>query len=130
MLASHQAGEPFPAGLPDAVGEATGAVLAEAEAARRACVAAVAGNCRGSAVAGEEILDEVFTRYLGTNPALVRVTVTEGRVTLAGEVEKKIMIPLAVRMSRSVDASWMSRTSSRLPSTTAASPRHLTRPSC
>jgi len=51
----------------------------------------------------EEILDEVFTRYLGTNPTLVRVTVTDGMVTLAGEVEKKSMIPFAVRMSRSVD---------------------------
>ncbi|HUY48735.1 MAG TPA: CBS domain-containing protein [Streptosporangiaceae bacterium] len=51
----------------------------------------------------EEIIDEVFTDFLGTNPALVRVTVTEGVVTLAGEVEKKSMIPFAVRMSRSVD---------------------------
>lgn len=34
---------------------------------------------------------------------LVRVDVTEGMVTLAGEVEQKSMIPLAVRMSRSVD---------------------------
>jgi CBS domain-containing protein len=51
----------------------------------------------------DEITREVFTDYLGTNPVLVRVSVTEGMVTLAGEVEKKSMIPLAVRMSRSVD---------------------------
>lgn len=51
----------------------------------------------------DEIIGEVFAHYLGTNPALVRVTVTEGMVTLAGEVGKKSMIPLAVRMSRSVD---------------------------
>ena len=51
----------------------------------------------------DEIIDEVFTDYLGTNPALVHVTVTEGVVTLAGEVGKKSMIPFAVRMSRSVD---------------------------
>jgi CBS domain-containing protein len=51
----------------------------------------------------EEIIDKVFTDYLGTSPALVRVTVTEGLVTLAGVVEKKSMIPFAVRMSRSVD---------------------------
>ena len=51
----------------------------------------------------QEIIDEVLTDYLGTDPALVRVTVTEGVVTLAGEVEKKSMIPFAVRMSRSVD---------------------------
>ena len=51
----------------------------------------------------QEIIDEVLTDYLGTDPALVRVTVTEGVVTLAGEVGKKSMIPFAVRMSRSVD---------------------------
>ncbi len=51
----------------------------------------------------EEILSEVFGDYLGTNLALVRVTVTEGMVTLAGEVEKRSMIPFAVRMARSVD---------------------------
>jgi CBS domain-containing protein len=51
----------------------------------------------------DEIIDEVFTDFLGTNPAVVRVSVTEGVVTLAGEVEKKSMIPFAVRMSRSVD---------------------------
>ena len=51
----------------------------------------------------DEIIDEVFTDYLGTDPALVRMTVTDGVVTLAGEVGKKSMIPFAVRMSRSVD---------------------------
>lgn len=51
----------------------------------------------------EEILNEVFTRYLGTNPAIVHVTVTDGLVTLSGEVQNKTMIPLAVRMSHSVD---------------------------
>ena len=51
----------------------------------------------------QEIIDEVLTDYLGTDPALVRVTVTEGVVTLAGEVGKKSMIPFAVRMSRSID---------------------------
>ncbi len=50
-----------------------------------------------------EIIQDVFTRYLGTNPALVRVSVMAGLVTLAGEVELKTMIPLAVRMTRSVD---------------------------
>lgn len=45
----------------------------------------------------------MFTDYLGTNPALLCVSVTEGMVTLAGEVEKNSMIPLAVRMARSVD---------------------------
>ena len=50
-----------------------------------------------------EIMDDIFTRFLGTDPARVRVTVAEGVVTLAGQVEKKSMIPFALRMSRSVD---------------------------
>ena len=37
----------------------------------------------------DEIVREVFTDYLRTNPVLVRVTVADGMVTLAGEVEKK-----------------------------------------
>jgi CBS domain-containing protein len=59
--------------------------------------------CRPDPEIREEIVREVFTDFLGTNPALVRVTVTEGMVTLAGEVEKKSMIPFALRMARSVD---------------------------
>ncbi len=51
----------------------------------------------------EEIVGEVFAHYLGTNPAMLHVTVTDGLVTLAGDVETKSMIPLAVRMTRSVD---------------------------
>ena len=50
-----------------------------------------------------EIIRDVFTRYLGTNPALIQVTVTGGLVTLAGTVENKSMIPLAVAMSRAID---------------------------
>lgn len=51
----------------------------------------------------EEIRHEVFAEYLWANPALVRVSVAEGVVTLAGRVEKKSMIPVATRMSRCVD---------------------------
>lgn len=51
----------------------------------------------------DEIIGDVFTDFLGTNPALVRVEVIEGVVTLGGEVGKKSMIPFAVHMSRSVD---------------------------
>ena len=47
----------------------------------------------------DEIIGEVFSDSMGTNPVLVRVSVTEGMVTLAGEVENKSMIPLAVRLS-------------------------------
>jgi CBS domain-containing protein len=50
-----------------------------------------------------EIIRDVFTRYLGTNPALVRVTVTGGRVVLAGVVESKSMISMAVCLARAVD---------------------------
>jgi CBS domain-containing protein len=49
-----------------------------------------------------EILQEVIG-YLGTDPGLVKVAVREGMVTLAGRVETKSMIALAVPMSRGVD---------------------------
>ena len=45
----------------------------------------------------------MFTRCLGTNPALIRVSVTGGQVTLAGVVENKSMIPLAVSLCRAID---------------------------
>jgi CBS-domain-containing membrane protein len=51
----------------------------------------------------DEIVREVITDYLGTNPARAKVAVTNGVVTLGGEVEKKSMIRLAVKMARSVD---------------------------
>jgi signal-transduction protein with cAMP-binding, CBS, and nucleotidyltransferase domain len=50
-----------------------------------------------------EILQEIITDHLGTDPDLVKVAVREGMVTLAGRVETKSMIALAVRMSRAVD---------------------------
>lgn len=51
----------------------------------------------------DEIVAEIITRYLGTDPALVKVTVADGVVMLAGEVERKSMIRQAVRMSRAID---------------------------
>jgi len=50
-----------------------------------------------------EIIDEVLVRYLGTNPALVSVDVTDGVVTLCGEVEYKSMLPLVLPVTRAVD---------------------------
>ena len=50
-----------------------------------------------------EILHDIITDYLGTNPHLVKIAVQDGTVTLGGIVENKSMIPLAVRMSRAVD---------------------------
>ncbi len=49
-----------------------------------------------------EIVGEVLTSFR-TNPALVKVTVADGVVTLDGEMEEKSMIPLAVRMAHAVD---------------------------
>jgi CBS domain-containing protein len=51
----------------------------------------------------DEIVGEVITSYLGTDPARVEVAVASGVVSLSGEVEKKSMIPLAARMARAVD---------------------------
>lgn len=51
----------------------------------------------------DEIVHEVITGYCGTDPGRVTVTVTGGIVTLDGEVEKKSMIRLAVKMAHSVD---------------------------
>ena len=51
----------------------------------------------------DEILDEVITNYLGCDPGRAEVTVTNGIVTLRGEVERKSMVPMAVHMARSVD---------------------------
>jgi CBS domain-containing protein len=51
----------------------------------------------------DEILGEVITNYLGCDPGRAEVTVTDGVVTLRGEVERKSMVPLAGRMARSVD---------------------------
>ncbi len=49
-----------------------------------------------------EVVSEVLTSF-ATNPALVTVTVADGVVTLDGQVEQKSMIPLAVRMTHTVD---------------------------
>jgi osmotically-inducible protein OsmY len=51
----------------------------------------------------DEIIADVITGYLGTEPARVSVTVTDGIVRLSGEVEHKSMVPLAARMTRAID---------------------------
>lgn len=58
---------------------------------------------RSDAEIASEIRDEVIASYLGCDPGRAGVTVTDGIVTLAGEVERKSMVPLAERMARSVD---------------------------
>jgi CBS domain-containing protein len=50
-----------------------------------------------------EVIGEVLVRYLGTNPALIEVDVTDGVVTLAGEVERKSMLAAVIPAIRAVD---------------------------
>jgi len=50
-----------------------------------------------------EIIRDVLAGYLGTNPALVRVDVTGGLVTVAGEVERKSMLASVAPAVRAVD---------------------------
>ncbi|MGV9249843.1 CBS domain-containing protein [Streptomyces sp. NPDC003697] len=52
---------------------------------------------------GEEITRDVLTRTLGLAPGTVTVQVTDGRVTLGGTVPQENLIPIAVRLSESVD---------------------------
>ena len=51
----------------------------------------------------DEIVHDVIIHYLGTDPLRVKVAVADGIVTLGGEVEKKSMMAIAVRMARAVD---------------------------
>jgi len=58
---------------------------------------------RPDAAIKADVVDDVLSRYLGTNPALVRVDVTDGVVRLTGEVERKSMLKLLLPAVRSVD---------------------------
>ncbi|SFH11813.1 CBS domain-containing protein [Streptomyces mirabilis] len=51
----------------------------------------------------EEITTDVLTRSLGLDPGAVTAQVTDGRVTLSGTVPQESLIPIAVRLSESVD---------------------------
>ncbi|KOU77790.1 hypothetical protein ADK57_01505 [Streptomyces sp. MMG1533] len=44
-----------------------------------------------------------LTRTLGLSPGEVSVQVSDGRVTLSGTVPQESLIPIAVRLSESVD---------------------------
>jgi CBS domain-containing protein len=50
-----------------------------------------------------EINRDVLSRYLGANPLLVDVDVTDGVVRLTGELERKSMLAAALRAVRAVD---------------------------
>ncbi|MEE4418284.1 CBS domain-containing protein [Streptomyces bugieae] len=51
----------------------------------------------------EEILEEVLTCTMGLPPSAVTVEVDDGTVTLSGALERKSLVPMAVRMCESVD---------------------------
>ncbi len=50
-----------------------------------------------------QVIREVLTGYLGTNPALVQVDVTDGVVKMTGELERKSMLSLVLPVTRAVD---------------------------
>jgi CBS domain-containing protein len=58
---------------------------------------------RPDAAIKEEISRDVLLGYLGTNPVLVQVDVTDGVVTLTGEVECKSMLAAVLPAVRAVD---------------------------
>ncbi|MGA5564621.1 CBS domain-containing protein [Streptomyces platensis] len=51
----------------------------------------------------EEVLEEVLTRTLGVAPSAVTVEVSDGHVTLTGSLERRSLVPIAVRLCESVD---------------------------
>ncbi|MFI6764801.1 CBS domain-containing protein [Streptomyces sp. NPDC050355] len=51
----------------------------------------------------EEILEDILTRTLGIAPSAVTVNVADGTVTLSGTVERRSLVPIAVRLCESVD---------------------------
>ncbi|WP_329267772.1 CBS domain-containing protein [Streptomyces sp. NBC_01451] len=58
---------------------------------------------RGDRAIREEITGDVLMRTLGIPPDAVTVHVVEGQVTLRGTVERSSVIPVALRLCRSVD---------------------------
>ena len=51
----------------------------------------------------EQIIQDVLVGYLGTNPALVQVEVTDGVVKMTGELERRSMLSLVLPVARAVD---------------------------
>lgn len=51
----------------------------------------------------EEVLEGVLTRTLGLSPSAITVDVSDGHVMLSGVVERRSVIPAAVRLCRGVD---------------------------
>ncbi|MBW8706775.1 Magnesium transporter MgtE [Streptomyces sp. MBT84] len=51
----------------------------------------------------EEVLEDVIVGTLGLPPSSLTVEVADGRVTLSGRVERKSLLPVAVRLCEEVD---------------------------
>jgi CBS domain-containing protein len=58
---------------------------------------------RADATIKAEISRDVLSRYLGTNPVLIQVDVTDGVVRLTGEIERKSMLAAVLPAVRAVD---------------------------
>lgn len=58
---------------------------------------------RPDATIKRQIIRDVLLEYLGTNPVLVHVDVTDGVVKLTGEVERKSMLAAVLPAVRAVD---------------------------
>jgi CBS domain-containing protein len=58
---------------------------------------------RTDAAIKAEISRDVLSGYLGTNPVLVQVDVTDGVVRLTGELERKSMLAIVLPAVRAVD---------------------------
>jgi CBS domain-containing protein len=58
---------------------------------------------RPDAAIKADISRDVLSLYLGTNPVLVQVDVTDGVVRLTGELERRSMLAAALRAVRAVD---------------------------
>ncbi|MEU9119966.1 CBS domain-containing protein [Streptomyces sp. NPDC048506] len=51
----------------------------------------------------EEILEDVLPHTLGAAPSAITVEVSDGTVTLSGTLDRKSLVPIAVRLCESVD---------------------------
>jgi CBS-domain-containing membrane protein len=58
---------------------------------------------RSDAEIGQEIRQEVLLRAMWVNPDTVTVKVRDGVVTLTGQLERRSLIPIAVRLVRGLD---------------------------
>lgn len=58
---------------------------------------------RGDSAIREEICGEILLRTLGILPDAITVRVVDGRVSLKGTVERRSLIPVAIRLCQGVD---------------------------